>query len=400
MKICYITAETPWGKGETFILEEMLEIKKQGVNLVILPRNPSKEIFHKEAQSLLSNAVWLPLINFKIIIVCIYSFLTNLHTWKILFSIFRYSRNWHIMIKNLAVVPKGLYIAHLLQKEGIEHIHVHWGSTTATMAYIASQISNTPWSLTLHRWDIKEDNILREKIRLAKFVRCISEHGKNELLEIIGEEYKEKIKVIHMGVKVLSNLQETSENKKLFTLATPANLVEVKGHKYLIEACSILLKKGIKNFQCILYGRGPLRIRLENFIKERELTDYIKIPGVIPHEKLMGMYKNHEINAVVLPSITTNNGEHEGIPVALMEAMANGVPVISTNTGGIPELLSDGAGIIVEEKNVEHLANSLEKIIQNKELAEETGMRGYYKVKEEFNLDKNIKNLLRVIKKQ
>lgn len=399
MKLAYITAQAPWGEAETFIISEMLSVKKNDIKLIIIPRTPPKKVFHKEAESLLSNAIWLPLVNFKIIIICIYYFLTTLHSWKILFSIFQYSRNWNIKIKNLAVFPKGLYVARLLQKERVKHIHVHWGSTTATMAYIASQISNIPWSLTLHRWDIKENNILREKIRLVKFARCISEHGKNELLEIIGEGYKEKIKVIHVGVKVSSNLQETSENKKLFTIVTPANLVEVKGHKYLIKACSILLKKGIKNFQCIFYGRGPLKIRLENLIKERKLTDYIKMPGVIPHEKLMEMYKNQEIDVIILPSITTNKGEHEGIPVSLMEAMSYGIPVVSTHTGGIPELLSDGAGTMVEEKNSEQLADALEKLIRDKELATETGRRGYCKVDEEFNLNKNVEVLLEMMRR-
>ena len=99
-----------------------------------------------------------------------------------------------------------------------------------------------------------------------------------------------------------------------------------------------------------------------------------------------------------MPSIITNKGELEGIPVSLMEAMANGVPVISTNTGGIPELLSDGAGIIIEEKNAEQLANFLEKIIQNKEWTKKIGARGYYRVKEQFNIEKIVKELLRIIK--
>lgn len=91
-------------------------------------------------------------------------------------------------------------------------------------------------------------------------------------------------------------------------------------------------------------------------------------------------------------------GEKEGIPVVLMEAMSYGIPVISTNTGGIPELLAGEAGIIIEERNAKQLADSLEKIIQNKELVKEVGRRGYRKVEEGFNLDKNVKELLKIIK--
>jgi len=286
----------------------------------------------------------------------------------------------------------------MIRKKNIEHIHAHWGSTTATMAYIVSRLTSIPWSFTLHRWDIKENNMLKEKVRLAKFVRCISEHGKNELFQIIGKDYQEKIKVVHMGVKTPIDVSESEEPKGFFTIVTPANLLEVKGHKYLIEACFNLVRQGIKNFQCFFYGDGPLRIKLESLIGEKKLTNFVKMPGTLPHEKLIKMYKNKEIDVVVLPSIITKI-EHEGIPVSLMEAMAYRIPVISTNTGGIPELLSNGAGIIVEEKSPKQLAEIILKIMKNKNLRKELAERGYQKVQKEFNIKKNTKTLLELMQK-
>jgi colanic acid/amylovoran biosynthesis glycosyltransferase len=383
MKILYITAQTPWGQGETFILEEIFELKCQGIDLLIIPRNPPKEVFHKEAKELLENAVWLPLISLRMVINFFKSLLTDILLWQILKDIVRYSRNPLIFVKNLAVFPKVIFIAEIVKKKNIEHIHAHWGSTTATMAYIISRLTGIPWSFTLHRWDIKEDNMLKEKVKSAKFVRCISEHGKNELLEIIGGNYREKIKVIHMGVKVPIDVSESEEPKSLFTIVTPANLLEVKGHKYLIEACLNLVRQGIKNFQCFFYGNGPMRVKLESLIREKKLINFVKMPGVLPHEKLIKLYKNKEIDVVVLPSITTKT-EHEGIPVSLMEAMAYGIPVISTNTGGIPELLSGGVGIIVEEKSPEQLAEAILKIMKNKDLRKELAERGLQRIKRGF----------------
>jgi len=398
MKIVYITAQIPWGRGETFLLEELFEIKRQGVDLLIIPRNPPKEVFHKETHELLENAVWLPLINFKMVISFLKTLFTTVSLWKILGIILIRSRNPWVFIKNLAVLPKGFLISQIVQKENINHIHAHWGSTTATMAYIVSRLTSIPWSFTLHRWDIKENNMLKEKVRLAKFVRCISEHGKNELFQIIGKDYQEKIKVVHMGVKTPIDVSESEEPKGFFTIVTPANLLEVKGHKYLIEACFNLVRQGIKNFQCFFYGDGPLRIKLESLIGEKKLTNFVKMPGVLPHEKLIKMYKNKEIDVVVLPSIITKI-EHEGIPVSLMEAMAYRIPVISTNTGGIPELLSNGAGIIVEEKSPKQLAEIILKIMKNKNLRKELAERGYQKVQKEFNIKKNTKTLLELMQK-
>jgi len=199
-----------------------------------------------------------------------------------------------------------------------------------------------------------------------------------------------------MGVKVSLGVSEFQKDKKNLIIITPANLLEVKGHKYLIGACLILVNQGIKNFQCIFYGAGALRTELENLVKEKKLTDYIKMLGALPHEKLIGIYKNKKVDIVILPSINTKNGEHEGIPVALMEAMAHSIPVISTNTGGIPELLSDKAGVIVEEKNLKQLAIAIKKIIKNRNFREKIARKGYDRVCTDFNIRKNTKKLIKV----
>ena len=397
MKLFFITAQTPWGRGETFILEEMLEVKRQGVDLLIVPRNPSKEVFHEDSKELLENTFWSPVTNLKIINVFLSELLTKISLWRILLSIIQHSRGPWVLLKNLAVFPKSIVVARVIKKEGFDHIHAHWGSTTATMGYVISKITGIPWSFTLHRWDIKENNMLKEKAKSARFVRCISEYGKNELIEITGREYQKKIKVIHMGVKIPENISEFQKTRELFTIVVPANLLEVKGHKYLVEACSILVKESVRNFQCIFYGDGPFRAKLGNLIEERALTNYMKIPGVIPHKKLIEMYKNRKVDLVVLPSINTKKGEHEGIPVSLMEAMAYGIPVISTNTGSIPKLLSDGAGIMVQEKSSTELAEAILKLVNDEDLTLQIAIKEYNKISREFNVENTTEKLLRLI---
>jgi colanic acid/amylovoran biosynthesis glycosyltransferase len=400
-KLLVITVQIPWGRAEGFILEELLEMKTQGAELLIIPRDPPKEVFHENGEKFSKDTIWLPLINFRMLMVFFRKLLSNISMWKILGTVLFNSRNISILTKNSVVLPKSIFIGEMVRRKKVEHIHAHWGTTTATMGYIVSRMTGIPWSFTLHRWDIKEDNILREKIRSAKFVRCISECGKRELLEMIGHEYREKIVVIHMGARIplgMARVTERKRNESKFTILTPANLLEVKGHRYLIDACSILRKEGIRNFQCIFYGEGPLKKDLEKRVKDSLLTENVSIPGVLlSHEELIHKYKNGEIDIVVLPSITTDKGEHEGIPVSAMEAMAHNIPVISTKTGGIPELLYGGAGLMVNEKSPSELANAIRKLMTERGASLRAIKNGYERVEKEFNVRTTTRKLLELI---
>jgi len=227
MNVAYITAQVPWGRGESFVIDEMRAVKEAGADLMIIPRNPTREVFHQEARPLLENAVWLPLIDLRMFASFALSLLIKPRIWKVVGMILWNSRNLHILVKNLAVVPKGIYIASLLKN--VDHIHVHWGSTTATMAWIASELTSIPWSVTLHRWDIAENNMLKLKVERAVFSRCISEDGRREVLSIVGEADQDKVKVLHMGVRI----PEISPPRSLasqsdFVIVCPANHVPKK----------------------------------------------------------------------------------------------------------------------------------------------------------------------------
>lgn len=399
MKIAYITAHAPYGRGETFVLDEMLAVVEDGVELVIIPRNPPKEVFHEQSRRLLKYALWLPLLSWRFIISFLAAVLSKPRMWKVLGSLIYRSRNLRIMIKNFAVTPKAVYVARLLRRAKVDHIHVHWGSTTATMAWIVSELTGIPWSMTLHRWDIAENNLLKLKVKRADFVRCISEDGRREVLRIVGEEHQDKVKVLHMGVRLPRVMIRQSPSLRInYVVACPANLVPKKGHRYLVEACAKLLEIGIRRIKFLVIGDGPLEAKIRQQVKQLGLDEVVELVGRLSHEQLMRMYERGEVDVVVLPSITTDDNEREGIPVALMEAMAYSIPVVSTNTGGISELLSEGAGILVKEKDAQGLAAAIEKLIKDEKFAAEVGERGRQKVEEEFNLQRNVMLLLQNIK--
>jgi glycosyltransferase involved in cell wall biosynthesis len=397
-KIVYITAKAPFGSEEAFIIPEMIALKRLGVDLIIIPRDKGKNIFHKEAESLVNDTLSIPWFNIRIFLYLLKFIIVHpLRFINLLNIIFFKARNTKIGFKNLAIFPKALYISKVFKKHNISHIHAHWASTTATMAFIISNVTGVPWSFTTHRWDITENNLLKEKCITASFVRAINEEGKREILEIVKDKSLEnKILVIHMGVEIPENnngLNKLERKSKNFNILCPANLVPVKGHKYLFEACRILLDRGFR-FNCLVAGSGPLENELKELVLKLNLNSAVKFLGKLPHEKLLSLYRKNLINVVVLPSILSENGEKEGIPVALMEAMSYGIPVISTNIGGIPELIGDGSGIMVDEKNPEAIANGIENLMRETWFYDLICNQGREKIQKEFNINLISKKML------
>lgn len=401
LSVAYITACAPFGKRETFIIEEMLALVKSGVDLTIVPRNPPKEVFHKEAEPLLPLTINLPLLNWTILTHFLKTPIKRPRVWALSRTILAHSRNLKIALKNLAVLPKAVFLAALLKNKGISHIHSHWGSTTATIGWIIAKLTGIPYSITLHRWDINENNLLEIKVASAAFVRCIAEDGRRDLLALIGERHQDKVKVIHMGV----NLQASAPSPQpsahsQFVIACPGDFIPKKGQRFLIEAIGILKSQGRGNIHCLLIGEGPMERKLRRQVAQLGLENSITFLGFLPHSELLAMLKKGAIAAVVMPSIVTDDGEKEGIPVALMEAMAFGVPVIATNTGGIPELLSRDSGILVPEKSAEALATAILRLITDTAGARRLAAQGRKMVEEEFEIGKIANTLLQWFKTQ
>jgi glycosyltransferase involved in cell wall biosynthesis len=395
-KVIYITAKAPFGSEEAFIIPEMIALKRLGVDLIIIPRDKVDNIFHKNAESLVNDTLSIPWFNFKIFITLLrYIFIKPMQLIVLLYHIFYRARNFKVGLRNLVILPKSLYISELFKKESISHIHAHWASTPSTMAYIINKITGIPWSFTSHRWDIAENNILREKCKTASFVRAISRDGRDDILRIIRDySLKNKIKVIHMGVNI-PELNGTKPGSNIFTILCPANLVNVKGHKYLLDACRLLDIKDFE-FKCMIAGDGPLENDLKAFVSKNGLDKKVSFLGRIPHEELLNLYKERQINVVVLPSIITEDGEKEGIPVALMEAMSFGIPVIATDTGGTAELLRDECGIMVEEKNSKAIADAIEQLYTDNDYYDYIARKGRERVSKLFNLTIISQELLRL----
>jgi glycosyltransferase involved in cell wall biosynthesis len=356
--------------------------------MIVIPVRPSSALFHGDlARRVGQYAIRLPVISPAILVCATAAFFRSPgRVARVLVEVIKGSSRLSVLMKNLVVFPKAVYVAQLVRRFGAHHIHAHWASVPATMALVVSRLTGVPWSFTAHRWDIAENNLLGTKIRAAVFARVISLHGRDEILKILGESTCSSLFVIHMGTTLPNqNDARFAKNNLEFHIACIGNLLEVKGHRYLIEACRLLRERGCR-FVCHIIGGGPLRKNLEALVRHSGLQECVQLRGRLPHDEVIRMLQRREIDVVVHPSIETSSGEHEGIPVALMEALAHRVPAISTESGGIPELLGGGAGVLVKPADANALADAIQRVMEDSDYRGTLIETGFAKVSADFNL--------------
>ena len=381
-RVVYVTVRLPFGDGEPFVATEIKALERRGWEVTVVPVRASGDIVHSEAADLRVRATGL--LSPSVLAGGFAEAISHPRRAAGALGRLGGSRSLGVFLKNLSVVPKALWLARQARMLDAEHIHAHWAGTSATMALLAGRVSGIPWSLTAHRWDIAENNLLGQKAREARFVRAISEHGQEELAGLVASPGWSPW-LLHMGVE-LPRVAQRDEAAPPLRVLIAARLVEKKGHIHLIEALRLLAERGV-DARVTLAGGGPLAEVLAARAAEAGVQDRLEFLGTVSHEELLAGLSSGRWDAAVLPSVVTASGQLEGIPVSLVEAMAAGLPVVGTETGGIPELLRDGAGILVPPGNPEALADALQELAGDASLRARLGAAGRRRVEEEFAVD-------------
>jgi glycosyltransferase involved in cell wall biosynthesis len=382
-RVIYVTAQLPYGANEPFVIAEIAHLERAGCEVTVVPLRPKGPVVHGDAAALLAKATVLPLLSGTILRAALSeAFRAPSATLRALASLFG-SRTPRILLKNLVVFPKALWLSRYARRLGADHLHAHWAGTSGTLALLAGEISGSSWSLTTHRWDIAENNLLRLKARRACFVRAISARGAEQLRGLVDEPGWSPW-LLHMGVDLPPPRPPNKATASSLCVVTPASFVEVKGHIHLIEAVSRLKERGVAVL-AELAGDGPLEHGLRRLVGELGLENEVVFLGRVPHEELLREMSGGRWDAAVLPSVITGSGVQEGIPVSLVEAMARGLPAVGTESGGIPELLRDGAGIIVPPADSEALAEALATLAGDTALRATLAARGRKRVEDEFS---------------
>jgi glycosyltransferase involved in cell wall biosynthesis len=261
---------------------------------------------------------------------------------------------------------------------------------------LTAQAWQVPWSLTLHGPDEffdQETFYLAKKIQSGRFIFCISDFCRSQVLRIAPEIDESRVGVVRLGVDCTA-LQPKSASatpsaaSSTFRLACTGRMVAAKGHRILIESLAQLAAQGI-HFECTLIGDGPERHHLESITARYGLTGRIHFLGAMAHQPTLAQVA--EADAFVLASFA------EGLPVALMEAMALGIPCVSTTIAAISELIHDRQnGLLVPPSNVEALTAALRTLAIDPELRRTLGRAARVTAEQHYNLANNLDLLAKV----
>ena len=396
MRLIYVSSSLPYGTGEAQVIPEIEVLTGQGHDVIIVPAYPRGPVLHDDARAWVGSTITQPLLSLGIVKAAIVESLRAPSKVSRTLGWLFQSRSLVILLKNLAIYLKGLWLARLAHSWKADHIHASWSAVAATMALIASEVSGIPWSFTARRYDIVENNLLSLKLVHASFARVISRCSLEMIKELGLETPDDRVLILHVGVHRPTHFRATKDQQGANApiILCPANLIPVKGHKYLIEACATLRERGVE-LELWIAGQGKLRRELQEQVEALGLSDRVDFLGQLPHLELLDLYSQGKIAIVVLPSVDLGNGLHEGIPVSLIEAMAYGIPVVSTVTGGIPELLEGDAGLLVPPKDPVALAEAIERLVKDPALRKRLGEAGRKRVEDGFAVESVVTELVR-----
>ena len=255
-------------------------------------------------------------------------------------------------------------IAGMVRREGISHLHAHFATSAARIASLAARFAGVPYSFTAHAKDIFLESVDRDLLgrllRGASFVVAISDYHARFLHDC---EPHARVLVVRNGLD-LKRLAWAGDERSARPgrILAIGRLIEKKGFEYLLSACDILRRQGIP-FDCCLAGEGPLRPELERQIQRLQLESRVKLLGALSQEQVRVQLS--EASVFAAPCVSTSSGDRDGLPTVILEAMALGVPVVSTPVTAIPEIVRHGdTGALVPECDSEQLAQAIRDLLE------------------------------------
>lgn len=378
MKFAYLFERFPTF-SQTFCVREVVEMRRQAGDVPVFSiRTPSGEPRQDFPEAALQDVTHLP----PDIEAALRTESAPLRT--------RIRRRWELWRRaqesDRKRVFEALWLAPRLHERGITHVHVHFAGLAARTAYWLNVHHGITFSLTAHANDFflganeKSPVGLGELFSKARNVATVSEFSKKLLQDRFPDEAG-KIVRVYNGIDS-ARYQAPPQKCQPLRILTVGRYIEKKGFSDLIAACAQMRDLA---FECRIIGEGPLEDRLRKEVSDLGLDGRVVIAGPASEGEIIAQL--HEAALFVLPCITDARGDSDNLPTVIMEAMAAGLPVVSTPVAGIPEMVLEGAsGFLVPQKSPDRLAEKMRLLLGNPPLGESLGQAGQARCREMFDV--------------
>lgn len=312
-----------------------------------------------------------------------------------------------VLAKSLAILPKTLYFARLMEREGVQHVHCHFGTFPAFGAWVIRRLTGIPYSFTVHAHDIYDyRNLLQVKMNEAELVVCNSEFNRRFLLRCYPDFPPARLRLIRTGIHVDQFQVELPAEPAPRT--GPARILAVgrvdptKGYDLLIRVVDALLRSG-REVEADVVGHVTQeryiieeQARLLALVQDLGLEGRVRFHERLPFDQLLDCYRRADL--FLLPCVTTPEGNSDGLPSVLVEAAAAGRPLVSTRISGIPELVEDGlTGRLLEEGDLEGLTAACAQLLDQPALALELARQAQRRVLEQWDIRVTSRSMLEVV---
>jgi glycosyltransferase involved in cell wall biosynthesis len=396
LRLIYIIGTYPL-LTTTFIDREIAILRRWGVDLqVVAMRRPDADTPLSDDQRALQRGVLylLPAALTPLLLSQVFFALTRPRRYvqTLAYLLTRPHASPGARLKTLLHFGEGVYTAFLLRGREFHELHAHFVDRAATVALVAGRLLDKPYSLSIHAAaDIFVSPVLlREKIGEARHAVTCTGFNKAHLEALVGADLGPRISKVYHGLNLDRYRPARAPEAGPPLIVSVGQLVARKGLAILVRSCRLLRDRGY-NFRCEIVGRGPQHAELQALIADLGLEGSVTLRGALRHEEVIALYSRASM--FVLPCRKTSEGDLDGIPNVIAEAMAMELPVISTGVSAIPELLDDGVnGLLAPVDDPAGLAERMARLLDDPALRAELGRSGRRSVLGCFDVEHNVRH--------
>jgi colanic acid/amylovoran biosynthesis glycosyltransferase len=377
--------------SETFVAAELIELERQGERVTVFALSRPEEPFaHGFVGHVNARVAYLPRRPLKepvrVARALVRVLGSDTRGWLNAAAV----SLWPPRLRGVRRLLQATVLWEEMRTAGIDHAHAHFASTATRLANLAWRMGGPTYSVTAHAKDIYHRDIradrLRDKLSSATFVATVCAANRAHLDAIVGG--RARLHVVPNAVDLRRLGRPRGRRPEAGLVLTVARLIEKKGLTDLVVACG-LLGRGVR-LRLEIVGEGPLRGTLQETAARSRAR--VTFHGALPHEQVLDLYQRAAV--FCLPCVVASTGDRDGLPTAVLEAMALGVPVVTTAVSGLGELVvHERTGLVVPERDPVAVADALGRVLSNRALADCLAAEGRRLVERSFSLERSVTSL-------